>query len=366
MRALSSSLLILLFALTACGKPAETPDPVRPALVYIVTANTAAQTGVYSGEVHARREADMSFRIGGKVTVRLVEAGSTVKRGQILGRLDAQDARLATAEARAQLAGAQSDAANAANELERAQKLVDQKFLSESALDARINADKAARARLAAVQAQLDISANQSRYTTLRAEAAGVVTAVNFEAGQVVGAGQPVLRIAYAGAKEVRVRVGEAQARQLKTGMPAHIQLWSAPDKTYTGTIREIAPAADENRTYLVKVSLHNADESVRLGMSASAAFTGVTEHTSSIALPSGALFQHGSQPAVWIVNAEQRLSAVPVSVVQYRENGILVRGALPAGSRVIAAGAHKLVAGQKIQPMPYDGVSPIGAGSRS
>ena len=357
---------LILLALTACGKPAETPDPVRPALVYTVTANGAAQTGVYSGEVHARREADLGFRVGGKVTARLVEVGSTVKPGQILGRLDAQDARLATAEARAQLAGAQSDAANAASELARAQKLVDQNFLSRSALDARINADKAARARLAAVQAQLDISANQSRYTALRAEAAGVVTAVNFEAGQVVSAGQPLLRIAYAGDKEVQVRVGEAQARQLKTGALVRIRLWSAPDKTYNGTIREIAPAADENRTYLVKVSINDADESVRLGMSASAAFAGMAEHTPSIALPSGALFQSGQQPAVWLVNAEHRLSAVPVKIVQYRENGILVRGPLPAGSRVIAAGAHKLVAGQKIQPMRYDGVSPIGVGSRS
>lgn len=365
MRTLFASLLILSFALGACNKPAETPDPVRPALVYVVTAQGAAQTGVYSGEVHARREADLSFRIGGKVTARLVEVGSTVKRGQVLGRLDAQDARLATTEARAQLAGAESDAANAASELERARKLVDQKFLSESALDARINADKAARARLAAVQAQLDISDNQSRYTALHAEAAGVVTAVNFEAGQVVNAGQPLLRIAYAGDKEVQVRVGEAQARQLKTGASARIHLWSAPEKTYTGKIREIAPAADENRTYLVKVSIHDADRSVKLGMSASAAFDGVIEHASSIALPSGALFQEGQQPAVWMVNAEQRISAVPVNVVQYRENGILVRGALPPGSRVIAAGAHKLIAGQKIQPMPYDGVSPVGAGSR-
>lgn len=356
---------LLLLALSGCSKPAQPPEPLQPALVYTVTAAGNSQAGVYSGEVHARREADLGFRVGGKVTARLVDLGSTVKPGQVLGRLDPQDAQLATAEARAQLAGAESETANAASELARAQKLVEQKFISQAALDTRINADKTARAKLAAMRAQLNISANQSRYTALTADAAGVVTAVNFEAGQVVSAGQPVLRVAYAGDKEVWVRVGEAQARQLKAGAPVRIRLWSAPGKTYAGVIREIAPAADENRTYLVKVTLKDADDTVKLGMSASTLFAGTANSASSIALPPGALFQLGQQPAVWVVNARHQLSALPVEVVQYRSNAILVRGALPAGSQVIAAGAHKLLAGQKIQPVPYDGVSPVGAGSR-
>ena len=356
---------LLLLALSACSQPAQPPEPLRPALVYTVTAAGNSQAGVYSGEVHACREADLGFRVGGKITARLVGLGSTVKPGQILGRLDPQDAQFATAQARAQLAGAESEAANAASDLARAQKLVEQKFLSQAALDARINADKTARAKLAAMRAQFSISTNQSRYTALTADAAGVVTAVNFEAGQVVSPGQPVLRVAYAGDKEVQVRVGEAQARQLKVGAPVPVQLWSAPGKTYTGVIREVAPAADENRTYLVKVTLRDADDAVKLGMSASTAFSGVGVSTRSIALPPGALFQHGQQPAVWVVNAQHQLSALPVEVMQYRSNAILVRGALPAGSQVIAAGAHKLLAGQKIQPVPYDGVSPVGAGSR-
>lgn len=356
---------LLLLALSACSKAAAPPEPLQPALVYTVALIGIAPGGAYAGEVHARREVDLAFRIGGKVTARLVDLGSAVKPGQILARLDQQDAQFATAEARAQLAGAESEVANAASELARSHKLVEQKFLSQAALDARINIDKTARAKLTATRAQLNISANQSRYTALTADTAGVVTAVNFEAGQVVSAGQPVLRVAYAGDKEVQVRVGEAQARQIKAGALVVIKLWSAPGKTYTGMIREVAPAADENRTYLVKVTLQGADDAVKLGMSASTVFAEMADATPATVLPPGALFSNGRQPAVWAVDAQHRLSAVPVEVVQYRSNAILVRGALPAGTQVIAAGAHKLLAGQKIQPVPFDGVSPVGAGSR-
>jgi multidrug efflux system membrane fusion protein len=348
---------LLLLALSACSKPAEQAEPIRPALVYTVTAGNPQQSSVYSGEVHARREADLGFRVGGKVTQRLVELGSVVKPGEVLARLDPQDAQLATTEARAQLAAAQSDASNARIELERAQKLVAQKFLSQAALDARINASQSTNAKLAATRAQLGIATNQSRYTALTAEAAGVVTQVNVEPGQVVSAGQPVLRVAYAGDKEIHVRVGEAQASQIKVGAPAQVKLWSAPGQVFAGSVREVAPAADEARTYLVKVTLLKPDERIRLGMSASVALAG-NNQGATVTVPAGAVFQHGTQPAVWLVNAQQQVAAVPVRIVQYREDGVLVEAALPAGSRVIAAGAHKLHDRQKITPMPFNPAS--------
>ncbi|TCV88046.1 efflux RND transporter periplasmic adaptor subunit [Sulfurirhabdus autotrophica] len=348
--------LLTLFFLSGCTKPVEKPEQVRPAMIYTVTQNSSSQASVYSGEVHARREAELGFRIGGKVTSRGVELGSEVKPGQVLAQLDPQDAQLATASARAQLAGAESEVANAAAELDRAQKLVKQQFLSQAALDARINADKTARARLAASRAQLNISGNQLSYTTLKADTAGVVTSVNFETGQVVSAGQPLVRIAYAGEKEVYIRVGEAQTQQFKAGSKVQVRLWAATQKAYTGVVREIAPAADENRTYLLKITINQADEAVRLGMTATVAFVNLADSFSTVALPAGALFQVGKQTKVWVVNAQQQVSAVPVQVVQYRENGLLVRGQLPAGTQVIAAGAHKLQPGQKIRPVPYDG----------
>lgn len=344
---------VLLLALSACSRPAEQTEPARPALVYTVNPDKTQAVGVYSGEVHARREADLGFRIGGKVTQRLVELGSVVKPGEVLARLDPQDAQLATSQARAQLAAAQSDASNARIELERAQKLVAQKFISQSALDTRRNASQAAQAKLDATRAQFGIAANQSRYTALTADAAGVVTQVNVEPGQVVSAGQPVLRVAYAGDKEIHVRVGEAQIGRIQPGTPVQVKLWSAPGQLYAGKVREVAPAADANRTYLVKVAMQQVDDAIKLGMSASVALPGAVA-ANTVTLPAGAVFQHGAQAAVWVVNAQQQVRAVPVQIVQYREDSVLVSGALPAGSRVIAAGAHKLHDGQTIVPQPY------------
>ncbi len=355
----TSIVLLTLLILTGCTKPAEEAEQTRPALVYTVMQTSTAQAEIYSGEIHARHEAELGFRVGGKVTARLVELSSEVKPGQVLGKLDPQDAQLATTGAHAQLAAAESEVNTAAAELARAQKLVEQKFLSQATLDARINADKTARARLSASRAQLNISENQLNYTTLKADAAGVVTSVNFEAGQVVSAGQPLVRIAYAGEKEVHIRVGEAQSQQFKPGMNVKVRLWAAAQKIYDGNVREIAPAADENRTYLLKVTIKQADEAVRLGMTATVAFANPANALSTVALPAGALFQQGKQAMVWVVNGQQQINATPVQVVQYQENGLLVRGQLPVGTQVIAAGAHKLQPGQKIRPVPYDGPAP-------
>lgn len=353
---------VVALAVGGCSKPAEQAKPIRPAMVYVVSETANGGHSVYAGEIHAQHEADLGFRVGGKVLARLVELGATVKPGQALARLDASDAALASAQARAQLAGAEADAANAASELARAQKLVTQQFISPSALDSRVTAARAAQAKLDAVRAQAGVTANQSRYTTLTADAAGVVTAVNVEAGQVVSAGQPVLRVAYAGDKEAQVRVGESEAGQLKVGQPAQVRLWSMPDKWLAARVREIAPAADETRTYLVKVTLTDADATVKLGMSASVILTDADNQAVAVALPSGALFQQGKQAAVWVVNKQHQVHLLPVTVLQYREDGMRVQANLPAGTQVIAAGAHKLHEGEVIVPAPYDGVAPAGS----
>lgn len=353
---------LVAIVLSGCNKPVAQPEPIRPAMVYTVSQSATIGQLVYSGEIHAQHEADLGFRVGGKVLARLVDLGATVKPGQALARLDASDAQLAGASARAQLAGAEADAANAASELARSLKLVAQQFISASALDTRVTASKATQARLDAVRAQAGVTENQARYTTLTAEAAGVVTAVNVEAGQVVNAGQTVMRLAYSGAKEVQVRVGESAAWQLKVGQAAQVRMWAMPDKLLAAHVREVAPAADETRTYLVKVTLSDADAGIKLGMSASVFLANTQALSTPVALPSGALFQKGKEAAVWVLDSAHKVHLVPVTVTQYREDGMLVQANLPAGSRVIAAGAYKLHEGQAVVPAPYDGVAPAGS----
>ncbi|MDQ1315996.1 MAG: rane fusion protein multidrug efflux system, partial [Pseudomonadota bacterium] len=154
--------LLILLTLSGCSKPVEQPDQVRPALVYTVVESALGQTGAYSGEVHARHEAELGFRVAGKVAARLVELGDKLKAGQAMGKLDPKDAQLAAGEAKAQVAAAESETSTAAADLTRAKKLVTQKFLSQAALDARVNAYDTAQARLVAARARLDLATSQS------------------------------------------------------------------------------------------------------------------------------------------------------------------------------------------------------------
>ncbi len=184
-------------------------------LTVTVAPGAAATRDVYSGELRARVESDLAFRIGGKMAARLVDAGARVRAGQALARLDPQDAKLAADSARAQLASAEADHALARAELERAADLLAKKFISPSAYDTRQTAYAAAKARLEQARSQTALSANQEAYTTLAADGDGVVISVSAEPGQVVAAGQPILRLARDGEMEVVVDRARGPARAL-------------------------------------------------------------------------------------------------------------------------------------------------------
>ena len=159
----------------ACHRAEPAAEPVRPVLTIVATAGAAATRDVYSGELRARYESDLAFRVGGKLLARLADAGTRVKKGQVLARLDPEDARLAVQASRAQVASAQADLTLARAELERNRDLLARKFISASAFDAKQNAYDAAAARVEQARSQAAITANQSAYTTLAADADGVV-----------------------------------------------------------------------------------------------------------------------------------------------------------------------------------------------
>ena len=191
--------LFLAVVLTACKETASVVELTRPAQVWTVSAGLAPPAQVFAGEVRARYETDLAFRVGGKVVERSVELGQAVQAGQVLARLDAADLNLAVNASKAELAGAEADKLNAEQELKRIQGLFTQKFVGQSQLDASIAARDAATARVNALRAQSAQSGNQAGYSALLASKPGVITAVNVELGHVVAAGSPVLRIAYAG-----------------------------------------------------------------------------------------------------------------------------------------------------------------------
>jgi membrane fusion protein, multidrug efflux system len=342
----------------ACTKT-EAPAPViRPALAYKIKSGAGSETEVYAGDIRARIEADHAFRVSGKIAQRLVDAGATVKKGQPLARLDPQDVKLAAVSARAQVAAQQTEAEFADAELKRFRELFAKGFVSQSALDQKINVANAANARLSAQRASASVSINQAGYATLVAETDGVVTLVSGEAGQVVSAGQAVMKIANPKDKELSMTVPESKIAEFRTAAKAEsaglrVGLWSQPGKYYSAKVREIAGAADATtRTYLVRLALQNPDDAVQLGMTAYAVF-GNTNDDGTLTVPLSSLYVKGDTTGVWHIAADGKVSLRAVTVVQYRETSAFIKptaGSVKAGDLIVAAGVHRLRDGEIVK----------------
>ncbi len=348
------ALILAAAALAACGKPPEKPAVVQPVKVVQAQAAGGGFIAAFAGEIRARYEADLAFRVGGKILSRPADLGERAKKGEVLARLDPEDLKLNASAARAQLAQAEADYAFARAEHERYRKLLEQKFISEAAYDSRRNAMDAAAAKRDAARAQAAVSGNQAQYSELRADADGVVTAVLAEPGQVVAAGQAVVRVARLGALDAVVSVSEGQIGAVREARGARVSLWSAPDRWYDARIRDVAAAADPAaRTYLVKLELLKPDADLQLGMTANVVLLGdPSERRAAVLVPLTALTQRETTPAVWVVGPGNALELRPVQVRQYSENGVLLESGLKAGETVVAAGVHKLRAGQVVEPL--------------
>ena len=353
-------LLALAAALAACGKQEPQATAPRPVIAQVASAKHAEGANVYSGEVRARYENDLAFRVGGKVVGRFVDVGATVKKGEQLARLDPQDAQLGVESARQQLAAAEADHVLAKAELERYRELRAKQYVSQAVLDARESTFNTTKARLEQARAQAQVARNQSSYTTLVAEADGVITAVNVEAGQVVSAGQPVMRFARPEEKEVAINVPETRLGEFRDAPEILISLWATPSKPYRGRVREIAPNADAaTRTFAAKISFVGPDAAVKLGMTANVAI-GERSGAEVITLPLTALTQVDGKPAVWVVDPHtSKVNLRPVTVGAYREDGVSIRDGLRAGEVVVTAGVHKLLPGETVRVISETLASP-------
>lgn len=345
-------MLPLSAALAGCGEKAV-PPPAPPALVVTKTAamGDAGMHASFAGEVRARSESALGFRVGGKIVARLVDVGATVKAGTPLARLDARDLQLNAASAQSQLAAAQADVTQAEADYARYRDLFEKKFISAAEIDRRKATLDVAQARLAQAKAQLNVADNQSGYSTLAADRAGVVTAVEADVGQVVAAGQTVVRVAREAEKEILITVPENRLPEVQGAQAIEITLWATPNKRYTGKVREVSPSADAvTRTYAVRIAVADADAAMRLGMTASVLLrqAGAGE---AFVLPLTSIYQKGTDTALWVVDAAtQTVKLTPVKVGVYRENEVTVLSGIKAGDVVVTAGVHKLTPGQKVR----------------
>ncbi|MEO8628031.1 MAG: efflux RND transporter periplasmic adaptor subunit [Betaproteobacteria bacterium] len=345
-------LALPLLALAACQKPADQHSEVRSVHAITVALAPDDEAASYTGDVRARWESALGFQVGGKIVARLVEVGTEVKVGQTLARLDPQDQRLGVEAARQQMIAAKSDYDQATIDLGRYKNLVAKGFVSKAEYDRRKSVFDSAAAHLQEASAQLSLSRNKTDYTTLRSDAAGVVTSVQAEAGQVVTAGQTVVKVARLDEREVAVSVPENRLAELKTADRVHITLWAMPGKTYDGRVREVSPSADAaTRTYTVKVTLLNADAAVQLGMTANVLLDGNAGVQQVARLPLTALFQEGNAPAVWVIDpASGKVTLRPVQVGRYTQDYVTIVAGLASGDRVVRAGVHKLNPGETVK----------------
>jgi len=348
--------------LAACSRPAPPEEPVRAVKVMTVGAGTLNAGYEFAGEVRARVESRLGFRVGGKITQRQAELGQRVKAGQVLAQLDPQDYKLAADASRAQLAAATTNRDLAAADFKRYSELKAQNFISGAELERRESTLKSAQAQLDQANAQLTAQGNQAAYTTLVADVSGVVTAIEAEPGQVVSAGTPVVRIAQDGPRDVVFSVPEDKVAALRLGSPVAVHAW-ASDKALSGTVREVAASADPvTRTFAVKVGLDATEAAPALGSTVTAQPQALAHGaTPVIKLPTTALRQDGTATAVWVLEpTSMTVRSQPVQIATADGNEAVIASGLTPGMQVVSAGVHVLSPGQKVTLYQPKGQPPV------
>lgn len=349
----------LSLALAACGKSPPADPRTQPPLVRTtLVAPGNASERVFTGTIAARVQGDLGFRVAGKVLERLVDTGQTVRRGQALLRLDPVDLKLAAHAQQEAVAAARARAQQASDEEQRYRDLQGTGAVSALAHEQIKAAADAARAQLRAAEAQAAAALNASRYAELLADADGIVMETLAEPGQVVSAGQVVVRLAHAGRREAVVQLPETLRPAL--GSAAQARLFGREEVVIPARLRQLSDVADRaTRTFEARYVLDaGAAASAPLGSTVTLRIGGTSTSTSTststagkstLQVPIGAILDEGKGAAVWVVQGDQ-VRRQPVTVVQVQDGNAQVVGALDQGDRIVALGAHLLSEGAQVR----------------
>jgi RND family efflux transporter MFP subunit len=345
------SAFALLALLTAC-KPVEEPEPepIRPVRVTTVERQEGGETVSLTGQVEAREEVNLSFRVGGRMIERSVNVGDRVRAGQVVARLESDTPRNALRSARAELTAVRARLVEAQNNFERHRSLLDRGFITRAMFDQAEQAYRTARAQVDSVQAHVNIAETQLGYADLIAASSGTVTARRAEPGEVVAAGQTIVQLAREGGRDA---VFDVPARVIQTA-PANAEiavvLSSDPKVRTTGRVREVAPQADPvTRTFKVRIGLNDPPAAMRLGSTV----TGSVQLGAGpgIEIPASALTSANQRPAVWVLDpASNTVSLRNIEVLRYGLARVAVAEGLQPGDIVVTAGVQTLRPGQQVR----------------
>lgn len=348
-RLLPGLCLVSLLALSGCNdEPPPAPDLVRVRVQPVEPADYAA-TAKMTGDVQARVQSDLSFRVGGKITQRKVDVGDRVGAKQVLAQLDPRDLQVNVDSAQAEVTAQQARVKQTQAAFERQVKLLPKGYTSQSEYDNAQAELHSSRSALAAAQAQLADAREQLSYTALVADAPGVITARKAEVGQVVQATAPIFSLARDGDRDAVFNVYESLFVDPPVDQPVTVALLDNPAIKATGRIREVTPAVSaQSGTLQVKVALQNVPASMPLGAVVSASLSGQVKP--SVALPWAALTKDAKDPAVWLVDNDSKVSLQKVNVARYLTGQVIVSDGLQQGQRVVIAGGQLLHPGMQVE----------------
>ena len=353
--------ILIPLALTGCGNQDTATEKDPLVKTQVVALGNGEASGSYPGVVRGRYETNMSFQVGGRILQRYVQAGDRVHAGDVLMSIDNRDVLQQANQGEAQVAAAKAQLELSRTNLNRYSTLYAQDAVPASVLDQYQTAYDAAQASYNQALAAANQGQNALGYANLIAASDGVISAVNAEAGQVVGAGQVVLTLVQSQELEVEINVPESRIADVTVGKQVVVSFWSLDNQTVSGTVREVSPMADKVAgTYKVRISLPQPPVGLHLGMTATITIAGLNTVTDKPAiqqgddnfaiLPISAIYQTNNAPQVWVVDKDNlTLSLKDVQVEDFAKDKLKVHG-LSNGDIVVIAGVHKLREGTKVR----------------
>jgi membrane fusion protein, multidrug efflux system len=349
----NSGFAALIALLAACHGKHETSADIRPVRTVVVGTGQYADNLVYTGEIRARHESDLGFQVAGKLIARPAEVGTPVTAGTVLAQLDPTDEKVALDSAQSAVSAAQAELARATSEEASYRRLLERGLTTRTTFIEQQTATKTAQSRLQQATSDLDLRRRQLGYTTLRADHVGVITRVSADVGTVLAQGQTVATLSQSSELDVVFDVADTQVDAVRNAKTVAAALLSARDQPLVAEVREISPSADPvTRTYRVKCTLPGQPSGWRLGLNVIVTLQ-ARQAAQGVRIPATALYDKDRESAVWIVKDDQTIELRPIVVARYDTNSVEVSSGLRSGERIVTAGVHKLLVGQKVRLLP-------------
>jgi RND family efflux transporter MFP subunit len=337
--------------IAACSSEEAVIEPeVRPVRVITVEEREGGETVSLAGTIESRLQVDLAFRIGGRMTERLVDVGDMVEADQVIARLDPADEENGLRAAEASLAAAEGQLSEARVNYDRQRHLYERDIVARVALDRAEQTLTTAQAAADTAAAQVGIARRRLDDTELRADAGGVVTAVGAEPGEVVQTGRMIVQIARDEGKDAVFDVPATLIGSSPPDPEIHVALSLTPTVTAEGRVREVAPRADSaTGTFRVRVGLIDPPAEMRLGSTVVGRTT--FGGPAGLEVPASALTRSGGEPAVWIVDPTTRtVNLRPIGVSRFAQSSVVVSDGLEVGDIVVTAGVQALRPGQEVR----------------